>query len=279
MTRISACFTRILLGTLAVVLMNAQAVAQESFKGVIVAKQVGKVSSQLTGERSVRVQELNVRVGDRVKKGDLIAKLSTEQLEADRKVADASHEEAKALVAVAESRVKGAQLVLGRQERLRKSTSFQRSAFEDAEVALQTAEASLQSARGVAARRKAEVDRIALEIRLADIIAPYDGIVTNISANVGAAVTQRNPDLVQLLDLSRVEIEVPVPQSKLALFSAGKTVQFSSDNGAKGEAKVRAIMSVLAKNKRDRVVRLTLAEPGKLGDIHDQEAVTITVGK
>ncbi|MEM9356377.1 MAG: efflux RND transporter periplasmic adaptor subunit [Pseudomonadota bacterium] len=279
MTSISACFRRILLGTIAVVLMNAQAIAEETFKGVIVAKQVGKVSSQLTGERSVRVQELNVRVGDRVKKGDLIAKLSTEQLEADRKVADASHEEAKALVAVAESRVKGAQLVLGRQERLRKSTSFQRSAFEDAEVALQTAEASLQSARGVAARRKAEVDRIALEISLADIIAPYDGIITNISANVGAAVTQRNPDLVQLLDLSRVEIEVAVPQSKLALFSAGKIVKFNSDNGAKGEAKVRAIMSVLAKNKRDRVVRLTLAEPGKLGDIHDQEAVTITVGK
>ncbi|MEM6499760.1 MAG: hypothetical protein AAF709_23990 [Pseudomonadota bacterium] len=56
-------------------------------------------------------------------------------------------------------------------------------------------------------------------------------------------------------------------------------MSFNSDNGAKGEAKVRAIMSVLAKNKRDRVVRLTLAEPGKLGDIHDQEAVTITVGK
>ena len=153
MTSISAFFTRIVLGTLAVAVINAQATAQESFKGVIVAKQVGKVSSQLTGERSVRVQELNVRVGDRVKKGDLIAKLSTEQLEADRKVADASYEESKALVTVAQSRVKGAQLVLGRQERLRKSTSFQRSAFEDAEVALQTAEASLQSARGVAARR------------------------------------------------------------------------------------------------------------------------------
>ena len=85
---------------------------------------MGKVSSQLTGERSVRVKELNVRVGDRVKKGDIIAKLSTEQLEADRKVAEGALAEAKALVTVAESRITGAKLVLGRQERLRKSTSF-----------------------------------------------------------------------------------------------------------------------------------------------------------
>ena len=274
-----ASLPRLLVATLAVVLVQAEAIAQETFKGVIVAKQVGKVSSQLTGERSVRVQELSVRVGDRVKKGDPIAKLSTEQLEADRKVADGAYEEAKALVTVAESRVTGADLVLGRQKKLRKSTSFQRSAFEDAEVAVKTAQANLQSARGVAARRKAEVERIALEIRLADIKAPYDGIVTSIAASVGAAVTQRNPDLVQLLDLSRVEIEVAVPPAKLALFSAGKAVKFNTSNGAKGEAKVRAIMSVLAQNKRDRVVRMMLADPGKLGAIYDQEAVTVSVGK
>ena len=64
--------------------VQTTALAQETFKHVIVAKQVGKASSQLTGERSVRVKELNVRVGNRVRKGDIIDKLSTEQLEADR---------------------------------------------------------------------------------------------------------------------------------------------------------------------------------------------------
>ncbi len=279
MTAMHPSVSRIFIATLAIFFLQAQASAQQTFKGVIVAKNVGKVSSQLTGERSVRVKELDVRVGDRVKKGDLIAKLSTEQLEADSKVADGAYEEAKALVAVAESRIEGAKLVLGRQERLRKSTSFQRSAFEDAEVALKTAEASLESARGVAARRKAEVERIALEIRLAEIKAPYDGIVTEILASVGAAVTQRNPDLVELLDLSRVEIEVAVAPDQLSLFSTGKSVKFSTGSGAEGDAKVRAVMSVLAQNKRDRVVRLTLADLGKLGAIHDQEQVTVTVQK
>ena len=272
-------FQRILLATLTAALVQTTALAQETFKGVIVAKQVGKVSSQLTGERSVRVEELNVRVGDRVKKGDIIAKLSTEQLEADRKVAEGALAEAKALVTVAESRITGAKLVLGRQERLRKSTSFQRSAFEDAEVALRSAEASLRSARGVAAQRQAEVERIALEIRLANIVAPYDGIITSINANVGAAVTQRNPDLVEMLDLSRVEIEISVPTAKLALFTVGKTVKFDTDTGSQGQAKVRTIMSVLAKNKRDRVIRMTLVAPGQLKTIHDQEGVTVSVGE
>ena len=78
---------------------------------------------------------------------------------------------------VAESRITGAKLVLGRQERLHNSTSFQRSAFEHAGVALKGAEASLRSARGVTARRQAEVEHIALAIRRANIVAPYDGVV------------------------------------------------------------------------------------------------------
>ena len=156
---------------------------------------------------------------------------------------------------------------------------FVKSAFEDAEVALRSAEASLRSSRGVAAQRQAEVERIALEIRLANIVAPYDGIITSINANVGAAVTQRNPDLVEMLDLSRVEIEISVPTAKLALFTVGKTVKFDTDTGSQGQAKVRTIMSVLAKNKRDRVIRMTLVAPGQLKTIHDQEGVTVSVGE
>ena len=133
---------------------------------------MGKVSSQLIGGLSVRVKELNVRVGNCVKKGDIVDKLSTEQLEAARLAAEGAFTETETLVTVAESRITGAKLVLGRQERLHNSTSFQRSAFEHAGGA----EASLRSARGVTARRQTEVERIALTIRRANIVAPYDGV-------------------------------------------------------------------------------------------------------
>jgi len=61
--------------------------AEEQIEGKLVANVIGKISSQTTGERSVRVEEVLVRKGDRVKKGELLARLSVQQLKADRLVA------------------------------------------------------------------------------------------------------------------------------------------------------------------------------------------------
>ena len=135
-------------------------VAQSTIEGKIISNQIGTVSGVLTGERSVRVEELAVRFGDRVKMGDLIARLSTAQLESDRNVALAILEEAKASVGVAESNLAGAKLIFDRQSGLKNSSSFRRAAFEDAEIALNRAESSLKSILATSNRRQAEVDRL-----------------------------------------------------------------------------------------------------------------------
>lgn len=65
--------------------------AQETIKGRLVANHVGRVSSEITGERAIRVKDLLVREGDRVKKGDVLVRLSVEQLIADRAVSATCH--------------------------------------------------------------------------------------------------------------------------------------------------------------------------------------------
>lgn len=155
----------------------------------------GKISSVITGERTVRVIEISVDKGDDVKKGDILAKISTEQLKADRLVASSSLEEARAVVKVAEARLAGARLVFDRQSALKMSVSFRRADLEDAEVALQLAQSNLLLAKASVTRQQAEIDRIDLEIRLATIVAPFDGTIAKILTNVGATVTQNNPDL------------------------------------------------------------------------------------
>lgn len=161
-------------------------------------EQDSTVSSVITGERSVRVAKLSVGKGDKVKKGDVLAVLSTQQLEADKLVAMSSLEEAKALVKVAKARLAGAKLVFDRQAALKQSVSFRRADFEDAEVALQLAESNLALAESTVNRQKAEVDRIDLEIQLATIRAPFEGSVVKLLTNVGATVTQRNPNILVL---------------------------------------------------------------------------------
>ncbi len=233
--------------------------AEETIKGKLVADHVGRVSSEITGERSIRVQDLLVREGDRVRTGDVLARLSAEQLTADRAVALGAFEEAEALVDVAKSRLELAELTYNRQVGLKGSPSFRRASFEDAEVALRTAKSELKSAKSSARSRKAQVERIELDIRRATIVAPYDGIVFKILTNVGASVTQKSPDLLELLDLTRVEIEVEIPSRDVSNFPIGRNVFYAFDGGDKHSAKVRAILPSLNDENRNQVVRLQVS--------------------
>ncbi len=237
--------------------------ADETIEGKIVAKYVGKVSSEITGERAIRVEELPVRVGDRIKKGDVLARLSTKQLTADRTVALRLLEEAEATIGVAESDLAGAKLVFNRQAGLIKSDAFRRADYEDAEVALRAAESELSRAQANAKRRKAEVQRIELEISLANIVGAYDGIVVKVLTNVGASVTQANPHILELLDSTRAEIEVEVPPNKLSRFQVGRELSYELENGEKYLAKVRTILPKLSNKKNTRLIRLEL----KSGDV------------
>ena len=232
--------------------------AEKTVEGTLVADQRGHISAQMTGERSQGVKEMNVRVGDKVKAGELLARLDTEQLQADRLIAQRALEEARAAVEVAKSAVARAQLDYDRRAGLKNSPSFNRAAFEDGEVALQSAKSSLESAQSSANRVEAEVARIDLEIRLADIKAPYDGLVLEVLTNVGASVTQRSPDLLTLLDLSQVEIAVKLPQADLDRLKPGQSIGYAIADGERRTARVRAVLAPPASRDTNPVIRLRL---------------------
>ena len=249
--------------------------ADETIEGKVVTQNVGKISSEITGERAIRVEELPIQVGDRVKKGDVLARLSTSQLSADRTVAQRSLEEAEATVGVADARLMAATLVFSRQEGLTTSDAFRRADYEDAEVAVRAAESELTRAKATVERRKAEVQRIQLEISLATIVAPYDGIVVKILTNVGASVTQVNPYIMELLDTSRAEIELEVPSNKLSRFQVGRQLSYEDENGEKYSAKVRTILPNLNDENNTRLIRLELNRGDILPIYSDQQPVKV----
>ncbi len=216
--------------------------AAEPKKGRLVADVRGQIAAQFTGERSQRVREVRVRVGDRVKKDDLLARLDTEQLEADKLIIQRSLDEAKAALEVAKAAVARADLDLRRRAGLKGSPSFNRALFEDAEIALQAAEGQRLNAERTVKRREAEIERVDLEIRLADIKAPYDALVLGIITSVGASVTQQSPDLFTLQDLSQIEISVPVLDNQVDAMTIGQKVDYAIAGGPRKTAVLRAIL-------------------------------------
>lgn len=265
----------------ALVLLAASSGAQAADirEGRLIADQQGNISAQMTGERSQRVKEMHVRVGDRVKKGDLLAQLDTEQLEADRLIAERALEEARALVEVAQSAVAREQLNYDRRAGLKNSPSFNRAAFEDADVALRAAKSRLANATSTANRREAEMARIDVEIGLAEIKAPYDGIVLDVATNVGAAVTQKAPDLLKLLDLSKVEIAVEISPPDAERLNPGQKIAYTLADGKMRTAEFRTVMPQLDKQDPALVARLKVDSAELPVSVNHQDAVEVHLGQ
>ena len=270
-----AIFSRALFLSLGLASHSTVVCAQTIIEGQLIADQIGTISSPLTGERSVRVEAVPVRKGDRLKKGDQMALLSTLQLMADRLVAQRAFEEAEALTDVAESNVAAAELTYRRQADLKGSPSFRRAAFEDAEVALAAAKSQLRSAESSAKRQQAEVERIDLEIRLAKILAPYDGIVLEVLKNVGSTVTQRDPHLFRFLDLSRVEIEVQGSKKEMEPFQPGLKISYAIADGEKLTGQVRAILPNLGQRPQSWLARIELDSSRLPSLIHHRQPVKV----
>lgn len=253
--------------------------AVEVVDGNLVVDQRGNISAQMTGERSQRVEELLVRVGDRVKKGDMLARLNTVQLDGDRLIAQRAFEEAKASVEVAKSSLARAKLDFDRRSSLKGSPAFNRATFEDAEVELKAAESRLQSAQSNANRREAEVARADIEIKLAEIRAPYDAAVLDILTNVGAAVTQRAPNIATLVDLSRVEIAFKATRAQSQLMKPGQVVSYTLADGNKRSARVRALSLPASPQEAAPFTRLQLDSADLPQEIFHNQPVKVYLGE
>src|SRR5262245_42950549 len=120
--------------------------AAEVLEGKLMANQRGRRCAERTGERAQRVEELLVRVGDRFRKGDVLARLNTVSLEADRAIAQRALEEARASAEVAKAVLARTRLEYDRRLSLKGSPSYNRAGFEDVEVDLRAAESRVQSA-------------------------------------------------------------------------------------------------------------------------------------
>jgi HlyD family secretion protein len=181
----------------------------ESWPGVVAASgaiapwQEASIGSELGG---VRLEEVKVNVGDRVSRGQLLARFAEDSLRAELARLDAVVKEAQAALEKARLDAEGA-------ERLEGSGAISKQQARGLRTQAVIAEAQLASAQ-------AQRDAQALRLRYARVVAPDEGVISARSATVGAVATP-GVELFRLIRGGRLEWRAEVRADALARLRKG----------------------------------------------------------
>ena len=241
-------------GRPATVVVDAVRTSEFSDTRPVIGRLVAAVRSQIASREAGVIEAVRFQVGDRVRRGHVMVQIDTTPAEIERRAAIAARAVAEAGVAVARAKLQLAQQTFERQSKLRNSTAFSRSRFDDLRQSMEQARSELAQAQAAVGQAKAQIAKADYTLKHAKIAAPFDGVVVSRMAHPGQYV-QLGTVIATLVDTSGLEIDADVPTTLIAGLKPGKTVSAVFDSGRKVEAQVRAVIPVDNMSTRTRSVR------------------------
>lgn len=191
----------------------------------------------------VRLTDVLVNVGDVVRKGQLLAVLRQDGLQAELQALRAQVTEAQALQFEAQANAE-------RSRALRDSDAVSAQELQRAQTALQTAQARVEALKAQVA---------AQELRLAQsrIVAPDDGLISSRAATAGSTA-QPGQELFRLIRQARLEWRAEVPSTELVRVRPGMEVVLQGPGGASVTGRVRAVAPTVDASTRNGMVQVDL---------------------
>ena len=177
-----------------------------SLSGKIQADQSANVSSRIMGY----VTNIKVDVGDKVTKGQLLAVIQSDDIQAKKAQAEAGINEAKAALANIEKDY-------FRVENLFNKKSATQKELDDITAAREMTKAKLRQAEEMR-------NEVSTMLSYANILSPFSGVVTEKIINSGEMATPGMP--IFIIEGNRDFVaEVMVPESKIAAINTGDKVK------------------------------------------------------
>ena len=218
--------------------------------GRLVSRQMGVISARVRGT----LGEMRVHVGDRVTKGDVIAKLISDMLQSQRELKQAELVEYTARVRTARAQLGLAKQELSRLERLRRSAAFSQARFEDKRQDVTRASSVLAETNAKVNQAQAELKMANIDFNDATIRAPFSGVVSKRHTDIGSYLAVGNP-VVTLINDHDIEVEAEVPSTRLRGLDRGTEVTVEFEDERTFKATVRAIVPEENSLARTRTVR------------------------
>jgi RND family efflux transporter MFP subunit len=208
-------------------------------------------TSQLAGQMMANIVEIRVHEGDLIRRGQVLAVLDEAQPRAALDRATAADLASQQGIAAADSDLALAEATFKRYQTLYEKKSVSPQEFDEVKARYQAAEARRDMARAGQAQAKAGVQQAHTALGYTRILAPFDGLVTEKKADVGALVSPGMP-IFTVEDLHRYRLEATVNETDLRYVRMGEQVPVIIDAVGDRELKGRVVEIVPAADAASR---------------------------
>ncbi len=215
-----------------------------SANGNIAAWQEASVGTEANG---LRLAEVRVNVGDRVKRGQVLATFAPDTVNAELA-------EARASVAEAEARLMEASANAERSRELQAKGFLSPQRVTQDVTNEKAARARLEAARAGARSRQ-------LRVGQTRVLAPDDGLISARSATVGA-VLPAGQELFRIIRQGRLEWRAEVSAADISRLKPGMAVLVTAPGGAPIRGTVRALAPTIDPQTRNGLVYVDLPNAG-----------------
>ncbi len=205
---------------------------------------ISRDDANLAGELSGRLTWV-AEVGDRFKKGDLVAKLDDVFIKQQVIEEQATIQSEKAKFDFSSKEVE-------RFKKLLLSNNVARSQLDQAISDQSVARSNIASANARLAQAEERLKRT-------KILAPFDGVVSDRSLQTGEWA-DNGDTILRLVSTNNLEIQTHIPASLLQFVTIGSSLAYT-DGKSTGKGKVRALVPVGGDVSRLYELRISVADP------------------
>jgi RND family efflux transporter MFP subunit len=209
----------------------SQAFTMLNASGYVVAQRKSALASKVTG----RLIWLGVEEGSPVKKGQVVARLESQDVSATRDQAEANVNAARFTLEQAQADLRVATLSFNRNKELLSRGVVARQAYDDALARYERAVAAVAAAEAALKANTAALEGATALLEYTLIRAPFDAVVLTKDADVGDIVTplgaaaNAKAAVVTIADMNSLEVEADVSESNLGQIRLGQPCEIQLD--------------------------------------------------
>ena len=196
-----------------------------SATGEIASSHLVEVGAQASGQ----IKKLYVKLGQKIKKGDLIAEIDSRTQVNTLNTNRAKLETYQAQLASAQIALGTAEKKYAREKALWAKDATSKEELEDAQDALASAKATISELKSSIKQTQISINTAETDLGYTRITAPMDGTVVAIPVEEGQTVNanQSTPTIIQLADLETMLNKMQIAEGDATKVKAGQKVKFT----------------------------------------------------